>query len=158
MFIVLYSRIWTLFLHQSAPVRSVCNPTNTEVAQLSNEAVGAARFVPMGSNQKQRCGSKFAKWHDIYRPEKCADEWRQNNADIKYCVMNGFIMFMTATALENSPQSFDVCTVSQSCSVLTTVENSASEITPQSIEELRNGHVSNLQKLLCQPGSKNGVI
>ena len=58
----------------------------------------------MGSNQKQRCGSEFAKWHDIYTPEECVDEWRQNNADLKLlgnCDMNGFIMFdimfMTAT-------------------------------------------------------------
>ena len=71
-------------------------------------------------NRKQRCGSEFAKWHDIYTPEECADEWRQNNADSKSlenCVMNGFlfgIVFMTATGLENSPQSFDVYTVSQS--------------------------------------------
>ena len=50
-------------------------------------------FIPMGSNQKQRCGSEFVKWHDIYKPEECADEWRQNNADLKLlenCVMNGF--------------------------------------------------------------------
>ena len=40
-------------------------------------------LVPMGSNQKQRCGSGSAKWHDIYTPEDCADEWRQNNADFK---------------------------------------------------------------------------
>ena len=31
--------------------------------------------------------------------------------------MNGFIMFMTAIGLQNSPQSFDVYTVSQSRSV-----------------------------------------
>ena len=43
-------------------------------------------------------------------PEEYADEWRQNNADLKLlenCVMNCFIifgiMFMTATGLENSP-------------------------------------------------------
>ena len=26
-----------------------------------------ASFSPMGSNQKQRCGSQFAKWHDMTR-------------------------------------------------------------------------------------------
>ena len=83
----LYSRIWILFLHQSAPsVRSPCNPTNREVAQLSNDAVGAARLIPMGNNHKQRCGSEFANY-------LCADEWRQNNSDLSYGVMNGFIMF-----------------------------------------------------------------
>ena len=73
---------------------------------------------PDGEQPKQRCGSEFAKWHDIYTPEECADEWRQNNADLKLlenCVTKCFIMFgimfMTATGPENSPQSFDVYTV-----------------------------------------------
>ena len=86
MFIILglYCRIWNLFLRLPAPpVRSPCNPTNTEVVQLSNNAVGAIWFIPMGSNQKQRCGSEFVKWHDINTPEEYADEWRQNNADLK---------------------------------------------------------------------------
>ena len=89
----------------------------------------------------------------------------QNNADLKLlenCVMNGFIMFsimfMTATGLENSPQSFDVYTVSQYHSVVTSAENPAPENSPQSIGELRNGHAANLQELLYQIGSKNGVI
>ena len=52
---------------------------------------GAA--LSMGSNQKQRCGSGFVKWHDIYTSEECDDEWRQSNVDLKLlenCVMNGF--------------------------------------------------------------------
>ena len=110
------------------------------------------------------------------QPEECADEWRQNNADLKLlenCVMNGFIifgiMFMTATGLENSPQSFGVYTVSQSrsvvdwvpapaashvvrprnqsSSVVTSAENPAPDNSPQSIGELRNGRVANLQEL-----------
>ena len=84
----LYSRIWILFLHQSAPsVRSPCNPTNREVAQLSNDTVGAARLIPMGNNHKQRCGSESSRI--IYA--------RTNEGKItlilSYCVMNGFIMF-----------------------------------------------------------------
>ena len=35
------------------------------------------------ATKKQRYSSEFAKWHDIYTPEECADEWRQNNADLK---------------------------------------------------------------------------
>ena len=65
--------------------------------------------------------------------------------------MNGFIifgiMFMTATGLENSPQSFGAYTVSQSRSVVTSAENPAPDNSPQSIGELRNGHVANLQEL-----------
>ena len=66
--------------------------------------------------------------------------------------MNGFIMifgimFMTATGLENSPQSFGVYTVSQSRSVVTSAENPAPDNSPQSIGELRNWHVANLQEL-----------
>ena len=82
--------------------------TDTEVAQLSS--MHAQRRAWSGRNQKQRRGSEFVKWHDIYTPEECADEWRQNNDDLKLlenCVMNGFIMFgimfMTATGLDNSP-------------------------------------------------------
>ena len=69
--------------------------------------------------------------------------------------MKGFmfgIMFMTAAGLENSPQSFDVYTVSQSHSVVTSAENPAPENSPQSTGELRNGHVANLQELLYQTG------
>ena len=64
------------------------------------------------------------------------------------------------TGLENLPQSFGVYTVSQSRSVVTTAENPAPDNSPQSIGELRNGHVANLQELslLYQTGSKNGVI
>ena len=67
---------------------------------------------------------------------------RQNNADLKLldnCVMNDFIMFgimfMMATGLENSPQSFDAYTISQSRSVVTSAENPAPENSPQSIGE-----------------------
>ena len=55
-------------------------------------------------------------------------------------------------------QSFDVYTVSRSHSVVMSVENPAPENSPQSSGELRNGHVANLQELLYQTGSKNGVI
>ena len=65
--------------------------------------------------------------------------------------MNGFIifgiMFMTATGLENSPQSIGVYTVSQSGSVVMSAENPAPDNSPQSIGELRNGHVADLQEL-----------
>ena len=69
--------------------------------------------------------------------------------------MNGFIifgiMFMTATGLENSPQSFGVYTVSQSRSVVTSAENPAPDNSPQSTGELRNGHVANIQELSIIP-------
>ena len=68
------------------------------------------------------------------------------------------IMFMTATGLENSPQWFDVYTVSQSRSLVTSVENPAPENSPRSLWELRNGHVASLQELLYQTGSQNGII
>ena len=65
--------------------------------------------------------------------------------------MNGFIvlgiMFMTATGLENSPQSFGIYTVSQSRSVATSTDNPAPDNSPQSIGELRIRHVANLQEL-----------
>ena len=65
--------------------------------------------------------------------------------------MNGFVIFgimlMTATGLENSPHPFGIYTVSQSRSVVMSAENPAPDNSPQSIEELRNGHVANLQEL-----------
>ena len=54
---------------------------------------------------------------------------------------------MTATGLENSPQSFGVYTVSQSRSVVMSAENPAPDNSPKSIGELRNGHGANLQEL-----------
>ena len=54
---------------------------------------------------------------------------------------------MTATGLENSPQSFGVYTVSLSRSVVTSAENPALDNSPQSIGELRNRHVANLHEL-----------
>ena len=56
---------------------------NREFDQLSNAVVDAARSIPMGSNQKQCCGSQFAKWHYIYTSDEYADEWRQDNADFE---------------------------------------------------------------------------
>ena len=65
--------------------------------------------------------------------------------------MNGF-MFMTATGPENSPQSFDVYTVSESHSEVMSAENPAPENSPQSIGEHHNRHVANLQELLYRTG------
>ena len=45
---------------------------------------------------------------------------------------------------ELCPQSFDVHTVSQSRSVVTSVDNPAPGNSPESIGELRNGHMANL--------------
>ena len=108
----------------------------------------------LGSNQNSAVALGSRNNMISIEPEECADEWRQNNADLKLlenCVMNGFIifgiMFMTATGLENSPQSFGIYTVSQSRSMVTSAENPAPDNSPQSIGELRNGHVANLQEL-----------
>ena len=56
---------------------------------------------------------------------------------------------MSLSAFMNtySPQSFGVYTVSQSRSVVTSTENPAPDNSPQSIGELCNGHVANLQEL-----------
>ena len=57
--------------------------------------------------------------------------------------MNGFvifgIMFMTATGLENSPQSFGAYTVSQSRPVVTSAENPDPDNSPQSIGNSATG-------------------
>ena len=65
------------------PVHIQSNQYRSCSTVKQRRAVGAAPFIPMKSNQKERCGSAFTKWHDIYTPEECADECRQNNADLK---------------------------------------------------------------------------
>ena len=52
-------------------------------------------------------------------------------------------------------QSFGVYTVSQSRSVVTSAENPAPDNSPQSIGELRNGHVANLQELYYDNDNDN---
>ena len=63
----------TIFPNQNLPwhtlapsVWSSCNPTSRKVAQLSNEAVGAARLIPV------------ERWWYL------ADEWMQHNATSKW--------------------------------------------------------------------------
>ena len=63
-------------------------------------------------------------------------------------------MFVTASALDVTWR-LDSFTVAFRGDVR---GDPASENSPQSILELRNGPVADLQKLLCQPGSKNIVI
>ena len=80
----------TVFMNEiSFCIPLLCTPVplqseNREVAQLSFDTVGPAQLIPMGSNQTRRCNSEFAKWHEIYTPEECADEWMQNNTDLKW--------------------------------------------------------------------------
>ena len=87
MFIVLglYSQIWYLFLYQYAPpVWSPCNPTNREVAQLSNDAMGAARLIPMGSNQNSAVAlSSRNDMMSILQRSVRTSEGRQRNSDFK---------------------------------------------------------------------------
>ena len=87
MFIVLglYSQIWYLFLYQYAPpVWSPCNPTNREVAQLSNDAMGAARLIPMGSNQNSTVAlSSRNDMMSILQRSVRTNEGRQRNSDFK---------------------------------------------------------------------------
>ena len=98
---------------------NVCRPSDPYSIRLIQKL-----FVQLSNNdawcvliQKQRCDMKSI-------PDEGTDEWRQNITELlENCVMNGFIMFgimfMTATGLENSPQSLDVYTVSQSRSMVT---------------------------------------
>ena len=51
------------------------------------------RWVPLGwsrwgATKHQHCNFEYAKWHDIYTQEECADEWMQNNTDFKWLVMS----------------------------------------------------------------------
>ena len=76
--------------------------------------------------------------------------------------MNGFIifgiMFMTATGLENSPQSFGAYTVSQSRSVVTSAENPAPDNSSVNWRTPQRARGQFTRTLLYPTGSKNGVI
>ena len=148
------------------PVRSIFNPTNTEVAQLSNN--DARSIHPHGEQPKTALWLwvREMTWYlHIHQRSARTNKGKKTliqsySRTVSWMVSScsAGVMFMTATGLENSPQSFDVYTVSQSRSVVTSAENPAPGNSPQSIAELRNGHVANLQELLYQTGSKNGVI
>ena len=90
-----------------------------------------------GATKHQHCNPECAKWHDMYTHQRSV---RTNECKItpilSDCVMNGFIMFLATTPLDNASQPFDVETVSQYRSAVTSAENPASENSPQSIGEL----------------------
>ena len=146
-------------------------------------AVCAARLVPMQSDEKRNCSTVKQRdgWRSVDpnggQPKTALWLWvremndmisihqrsaRTNEGKItlilSHCVMNGFIifciMFVTASALDVTWR-LDSFTVAFRGDVR---GDPASENSPQSILELRNGPVADLHKLLCQPGSKNGVI
>ena len=137
-------------------------------------SISAACLVHIQSDQYRSCSTVKQRRADAEQPKTVLWLWvremtwylytrwvrgrmKANNADLKLlenCVMNGSIMFgimfMTATGLENSPRSFDVYTVSQSRSVVTSAENPAPKNSPQSIGELGNGHVAYYTRLVRQ--------
>ena len=157
----------TIFPNLNFVFASICAARPVHIQSDQYRSCSTVNKVNNVTTRGDRCSRHSSRWgvtknsavalssrYDIYTPEEYADEWRQNNADLKLlenCVMNGFIifgiMFMTATGLKNSPQSFGVYTVSQSRSVVTSAENPAPDNSPQSIGELRNGHVAILQEL-----------
>ena len=116
----IFPNLNVVFASICAPVRrSIFNPTNTEVAQLSNNDALSRGHSSRWRTTKNRQNSEFAKCHDSYTPEECADEWRQNNVDLKLlenCAMNGFIMFgimfITATGLDTVIWRLNCFTVS----------------------------------------------
>ena len=59
----IFSNLNVVLRQSEPPARSILNPTNTEVAQLSNKDPLSVLLHPprLGSNQKQRGGSGFAK-------------------------------------------------------------------------------------------------
>ena len=80
---------WTLsgfIQHTSAnPMHKNDNKTShtiREVAQPSNDEVGAAWLIPMGAT-KNSTVALSSRNDMLSTPEGCADEWRQKNADFK---------------------------------------------------------------------------
>ena len=88
-----------------------------------------------------------------------SDQYRSCSTVNNVTIIVFGIMFMTATGLENSPQSFGVYTVSQSRSVVTSTENLAPDNSPQSIGDTPQWARGQFARtLLYQTGSKNGLI
>ena len=120
MFMVLglFSRMKKLPLHRSG------SPVRREVAQLSNGAVGAARFVPIiivyRSNQTPLWPTLYT-WNAMIVIRQTSSQTNECKITLILidCGMNGIIMsglmFQKVTPSDNinSPQSFDVKTVSQ---------------------------------------------
>ena len=85
----LYSRIKTLHLHTAAsPVRPLCI-RRTE--KLPNCQTSLYMWVPLGwsrrgATKQKHCKFEYAKWHDIYIPNECADEWMQITLILSDCV------------------------------------------------------------------------
>ena len=139
------------------PIQKLLNCQQRDDAQETTRGARGATLLQDSSRWGATKNSAMAlssRNNMISIHQRSAYEWKQNNADLKLlenCVMYGFvifgIMFMTAMGLENSPKSFGVSTVSQSRSVVTSTENPAPDNSPQSIGELPNGHVANLQEL-----------
>ena len=112
-------------------------------------AVGATPSTPIGEQPKTALWLwvREITWYLYTRGVrgrmKAKQRWFKVTRELCHeCFIIFGIMFMTATGLENSPQSFGVYTVSQSRSVVTSAENPAPDNSPQSIGELRNGHVA----------------
>ena len=86
-----FASIWA-----ARPVHIESDQYHTEVAQLSNnDPLSVLRHPPrLGSNQNSAVALGSGNNMISIQPEECADEWRQNNADLKLlenCLMNGFI-------------------------------------------------------------------
>ena len=126
-----------------------------EVAQLSTSGGGCRSVDPDGDTDGILTLNSRNDMISTYTPEECAGEWMQNNAEFRWLCHEWFRrVWYHSMLLVNSPYSFDVETVSQSHSVLTSAENAALENSPQSIRRTRlcNGHVVDLK--LCQTGFK----
>ena len=156
-----------VFVHWVSTVVCCTNPDNVHCfgtifpnLNFVFASISAARPVHIQSDQYRSC-STVNKVNNVTTRDRCSRHsswWEQPKTalwlwvrEITWYLYTGFItfciMFMTATGLESSPQSFGVYTVSQSRSVVTSAENPAPDKSPQSIGELRNGHVANLQEL-----------
>ena len=119
---------------------------------------GGCRSVnPDGEQPKQRYGAELAKYIDMLSIHpglytrglrgrmKAKQRWFK--VTVTWMVSSCSASCSWRPLYWRIRQCFDVYAVSQSRSVVTSAEKPASENSPQSIGELRNGHTTNLQKL-----------
>ena len=172
---------WTMFSNLKFVFASICAahlvPMQSDQYRSCSITVivkWCRRWEPLGSSrwpgqqQNQRCGSKFVKLHDFYTPEECVDEWRQNNADLKLLCHECFHHVQhhvhdshcigEFTTVIWCLDSFTVLFRSYDCGESGLRELASVNWRTKCAKLIKYGHVADLQKLLCQPGSKNGLI
>ena len=143
----LYSRFWNFFrINLRRPPSLQCNPMNREVAQLSRKRCGGCRTVdPDGEQPKTALPVALRSLYDmisIYQRSAQMNEGKITLILIKLLCHECFhhVRHYVHDGLCTGEFAAVIWRL-DSFTVMTFAENLASENSPQSIAELRNGRV-----------------